>query len=659
MSNKRTLLICVLLAAITLALYWPARSFKFVDYDDNEYVTSNPNVQAGISWKGISWAFQTYHSSNWHPLTWISHMLDCQIYGLNPAGPHFTNILFHAFNAVLLFLVLLRMTGARWPSCIVAALFACHPAHVESVAWVAERKDVLSTFWGLLALLTYVSYAREPRKNKSRIYYALTFLLFALSLLSKPMLVTLPFVLLLLDFWPLERISDSGKGEESTRAKQGIGHLVMEKVPFFLLVIVSCWFTVAAQSASGAMKLNTKLSLLLRLEHALVAYLNYVKMLFWPAKLAFFYPHTGAPTMSHVLAALAVILLISFVALRALRNASYFAVGWFWFLGTLVPVIGILQVGDQAMADRYTYFPAIGLFIATVWGAAQLWEQWKSSRLILNCAAITALVACVAMTTIQLQYWRDSFTLAEHARKVTDKNYVAYALLADEAGRAGKFDEAINYARISLDYKPDYFQAHYFLGLACLETGKLDEAVEHLSEAARLRPKAVTYQKLGRALFLQGRLDEAFEQFSSAVKIDPSDSISESQMGVICARKRDFAAAVQHYESALALNPDSIGVLNNLAWIRAVNEDPHLRNGVEAVQLAKRACEATHNNEALLLGTLAAAYAEAGDFTNAVATATKARDLALGANKMSIANRTEKFLELYRSGRAYHEGAAY
>jgi Flp pilus assembly protein TadD len=341
-----------------------------------------------------------------------------------------------------------------------------------------------------------------------------------------------------------------------------------------------------------------------------------------------------------------------------LRDAPYFPVGWFWYLGTLVPVIGFLQVGNQAMADRYTYFPSVGLFIAVVWGASQLWERWKPWRLVLNAGVVAVLAAYLVVTSIQLQYWRNSFTLADHARKVTDYNFVAYGVLADYAGHEGKFDEAIDYAKTSLEYMPNYAPAHYFLGLACLETGKLDQAIASLSEAAKLRPAAMTYQKLGRALFLAGRLDEALAQFSTAAGLDPSDSISESQMGLICSRQNDIVAAIQHYRASLVLNPDSIQVLNNLAWIRAANGNPDFRDGADAVRLAKRACELTQNKNPVLLGTLAAAYAEAGDFTNAVAMATQARELAMAANKEDLANRNQRLLELYSSGRAYHESGA-
>lgn len=657
------MLICLLLGAITLGLYWTTVRFNFIDFDDNEYVTLNSHVQAGLTWDGIEWAFTTGEASNWHPLTWISHMLDCQLYGLKPGGHHLTNAILHAFNVMMLFLVLLRMTGATWQSCVVAALFAWHPAHVESVAWVAERKDVLSTFFGLVTMLAYTFYAREPKtKNTATIYYCLALLSFALSLLSKSMLVTLPFVLLLLDYWPLRRMrlfgaASAGKGMGVPGAEQkGPVALLQEKVPFFVLVFLSCVLTVWAQQRVGSVMSDATLPLSGRVAHALVSYVKYVKMMFLPVKLAIFYPHTGAPTMSHAAVAFLVLAGISFAAVQWLRDAPFFPVGWFWFLGTLVPVIGVLQVGSQAMADRYTYFPYVGLFVAIVWGAGQLWERWKPWCMALNAATAALLAVMLFVTRTEIGYWQNDITLFGHAREVTSYNFMACSVLGDALEQAGKNEEAIAYLKEGLTYMPSYPPLHFLLGRAYLEQGKLNDAIASFSEAIRLRPNSPQiYQKLGMALFRQGRLDEALGQFSTAARMDPADSFSECQIALICSQKKDLPGAIQHYHASLSIQPDNIEALNNLAWILAASENSEFRNGAEAVQLAQRACEATHNSEPALLGTLAAAYAEAGQFTNAVATATKARDLALTANLKSIADRNQKLLELYRSGQPFHE----
>ncbi|HZV36370.1 MAG TPA: tetratricopeptide repeat protein, partial [Verrucomicrobiae bacterium] len=539
MLNKRSIFLCLSLGVITLALYWPARSFNFVLFDDNEYVTQNPHVQTGLRWNGIAWAFETNYASNWHPLTWISHMLDCQLYGMNPGGHHFTSVLLHVFNVMLLYLVLLRLTDEAWPSWIVAGLFGWHPAHVESVAWISERKDVLSTFFGLLTMLSYTSFVRAGRNPKaSTLYYLAALFSFALSLLSKPMLVTLPFVLMLLDYWPLRRINlarqsnAAEKASETAERQSRIKACLIEKIPFLLLALVSCVITMQAQErAVGSSPFWTHIG------DVAVAYVKYLKMMLWPVNLAFFYPRTGAPPVGHVVIALMLLSALSVAALSCVRGAPYFPVGWFWFLGTLVPAIGLVQVGSQTMADRYTYFPSIGLFLIVAWALSCFLKKRERWQIALKGAMLLALGAYFVAARVQLGYWRNSFTLADHARKVTDENFAAYSVLADDAEQAGDYAKAIEYAKTSLAYEPNYASAHYLLGVACLETGRLGEAISHLSEAAALRPSApLIYQKLGRALLAGGRFNEAFKQFSTALKMDPTDYISDSQMGIICSQ---------------------------------------------------------------------------------------------------------------------------
>lgn len=762
MLNKQPLLICLLLGAITLGLYWPAHSFDFLRFDDNDYVTQNTQIQSGLTREAVAWAFQANYAGNWHPLTWLSHMLDCRLYGLKPAGHHLTNILFHATNAMLLFLVLNRMTGAIWRSCIVAALFACHPAHVESVAWIAERKDVLSTFFGLLALLTYVQFAKKP----GAIWYLLALLFFATSLMSKAMLVTLPCLLLLLDYWPLRRIADcglqivdSGTGAIETFRQVRLNRLLLEKIPFFVLSFLSCLVTIRAQHKGNAVLSFQTLPFAERLKHTPVSYLEYLRMAFWPTRLAVFYPHPGDTLLWQAAGAMIVLLVISAAAIVLAKRAPYLIVGWLWFLGTLVPVIGVLQVGGQSLADRYSYFPFTGLFIAVAWGVAQLRERWHSLQIAFNTATILALGTCVYLTSNQLGYWRNTFTLFDHARQVTDKNFIAYSILGDELQREGRFGEAEEYLKTSLSYCPTYSGTYYCLGDLYFKQGKYDDAIANLHEAVRFSPSTVeayneagaayvmegkfpeaeqeferalkedpgsrrvrqnlglvqvnegkfdeavsnlnfvlavqpdslkanlalakifiargklaeavphfemalkqkpddqeTQQRLGMILAGLGKLDEAYPHLQEAARLNPADAVSEFQLGVICAHKGNTAEAIEHYNAVLHYQPDHAEALNNLAWIRAANEKAEFRSGVEAVQLAQRASEATHNQQPFVLGTLAAAYAEAGQFTNAVTTAKQARDLALAQNQKELAERNQELLQLYESGHAYHEG---
>lgn len=667
MFDKRTSLICLLLAVITFGIYWRATTFNFVEYDDPEYIRMNPQVQAGLTWPGVKWAFTTDYASNWHPLTWISHMIDCQLFGLKPAGHHLTNILLHTLNVVLMFLVLLRMTGATWRSAVVAALFAWHPAHVESVAWVAERKDVLSTFFGLLTLFAYVVYVEKSKiKNrKSKIFYALSLFCFAFSLLSKPMLVTFPFLMLLLDYWPLRRMQLGGVETASENSpdlpvsQKKISALLVEKIPLLAMSFAVCLLTVHAQGKAGSVMSLQKLSFAARLEHAMVSYAKYVNMMIWPHDLCPFYPFSGAPPLGHAVVAFVILCAISLAALQWLKAAPYFPVGWFWFLGTLVPVIGVMQVGSQYMADRYTYFPYTGLFIAVVWGAAQVWESRKLPRIILNAGTVGVLVACVVVTTNQLSYWRNTTALFEHAAKVTKNNFMAYTILGGEYALAGKYDEAIQLLQASIKLVPNHPATHLYLGESYLDTGKIPEAIESLSTAVQLRPgAAVAHRKLGVALLRAGRVDDAFGQFTAATQLEPNDAKSHCQLGLICSQRKDISGAIAHYQATLAVQPNNTEALNNLAWIYAANENAAFRNGALAVELAGRACALTQNREPMLLGTLAAAYAEAGQFDNAVNTAIQARDLAYSNNQKEVAQRNEQLLVFYRSNRAYHENAA-
>jgi hypothetical protein len=467
-EKRRAMLICLLLALITLALYWPATHFDFTNYDDPDYIIYNPSIQHGITGAGLVWAFKTSHASNWHPLTWVSHMADCALYGLNPGGHHLTSLLFHTANVVLLFLVLCQWTGAPWRSALVAALFAWHPLHVESVAWVSERKDVLSAFFWLLTLAAYGRYAKEtggvrlrrtpdgsspgstesrPTLSKSHVYYFLALFFFALGLLSKPMVVTLPFVLLLLDFWPLRRAATVG--------------LFLEKIPFFALAALECVATLWAQRGANSVVSFGILPFSARLANALVSCVLYLWKMVWPANLALPYPYSHIWTFWTAAGAGLLLLLISAGAILRARRQPHLIVGWLWFLGTLTPVIGLVQAGIQPMADRYSYMPLIGVFIMAAWAIPGAWTRWPRPGLVLGAVVAGALGFLLAGAETQLQYWRNSVALFSHTVAVTRNNILAEYNLAEALARQGDEAQAVVHYQRALAIEPNRVEAHY------------------------------------------------------------------------------------------------------------------------------------------------------------------------------------------------------
>jgi protein O-mannosyl-transferase len=640
------LLLCLLLGLLSLLGYWRIARCDFVAFDDFAYITENPKVQAGLTLDGIAWAFHTGHSGNWHPLTWLSHMLDVQLYGLQPAGHHLTNLCFHLANTVLLFLLFNRMTGALWRSALVAGLFALHPTHVESVAWVSERKDVLSTFFFILTLLAYTRYSEsECRRQKaegrngsdsssrsghflhSAFHLLPSYFFFALGLMSKPMLVTLPFILLLLDYWPLQRFRfTSGDPTASARRfhpSSFILHpLLCEKLPFFLLSALSSAVTYAVQHAGGAVVPTAELSLPGRVANVLVAYLTYLEKLVWPAGLAFFYPRPDQWPAWRVASAVVVLVAITLLALRLLPGRRYPTVGWLWFLGTLVPVIGFVQVGEQAMADRYTYIPSIGLFVVAAWGAEEIARRSKARKTLIVSAAVIVLPVLLLVTQRQVAYWQTSEALFRRGLAVTKDNPTAEALL----------------------------------GRTLFKAGRLEEAEGHFLAALRLKPQDVDLQlDCATVMAREGKFAEAVPRFFEILRLSPGNADADFNLASIFTQQGDTARAIEHYRAGLKLKPDDADALNNLAWIRAANSDAAFRNGDEAVQLAQRACELTRRQNPMIVGTLAAAYAEAGRFDDAVTAAQKAHDLALAAGQKELAAKNQQLLELYQAHKPYHE----
>lgn len=579
-------------------------------YDDGDYVFDNPNVRAGLTLPGVAWAFTTNETANWHPLTWLSHMADVQLWALNPVGHHFTGVLLHVLNAILLYLLLEKMTGASWRAAAAAALFALHPLRVESVAWVAERKDVLSTLLGLLCLLAYVRYVRQGGKAS----FAWSLLLFAASLMAKPMLVTLPFLLLVLDYWPLERMGDAvSAGEHSSRP--GARRLILEKAPFLLLAVASSAVTLWAQRRAMS---ALPLPLAVRIDNAVLSYARYLGKLIYPVHLAVLYPHPGVVQGVKTLAAGALLLAAtaSFVLLR--RRIPYLLAGWLWYGGTLVPVIGLVQVGWQSMADRYTYFPSIGLVVMAVWGLSDLAARWPARRALL--AGSTALVLCALsiLTILQIRHWKDAVSLFEHALQTTDRNAIVNYFLGNELLSQGRVAEGTLHLEEALRLNPDFPEAHYQLGALAGGRGQWAEAASHARAALKLRPEfAEGHCQLGVALDSQGQTSEAIHHYGAALRLKPDYAEAHKYLGKALLRQQRISEAVTHLERWLELEPTPQG----------------------------------HSDLALALDLLAAEQARLGDFEQAVATEHKAIGLARASGAAEAMQRLQARLDSYKARR--------
>jgi tetratricopeptide (TPR) repeat protein len=526
---RNIVLICMALIVIILAVYMQVGNHEFLDFDDEDYVTNNLHVTSGLTGKNIIWAFTAVDASNWHPITWISHMADVQLYGMNPRYHHLTNVVIHTLSTLLLFLLLFRLTGAIWPTSFVAALFALHPLHVESVAWVAERKDVLSALFWFLTLLFYSEYVAK-RKNG---LYILSLFSFMLGLMSKPMLVTLPVVMLLMDFWPLDRFRHGEQEPELREYLTRVLVLIKEKIPFFACSLLSAVVTIYAQHKGRAMLDLSEISFRLRIENALTTYVKYIGKTLWPHDLAVLYPFPLSVPLWQVISSLFVLFLLSSAAIRARRRHPYFAVGWFWFLVTLVPVIGLIQVGIQSMADRYSYIPVIGLFIIAAWGVPELTKGLQHRQGILTLVAGALIISSVALTWQQLGYWRDSISLYRHTLQVTDGN--------------SKID--------------------YNLGLVLAKKGDLDAAIREFQEALRINPYySDAHNNLGLALVSKGYLDAAIQEYLEALRINPNNARAHNNLGVTHGNKGNLDAAIQEFQEALRISPDYTDAQHNL-WL--------------------------------------------------------------------------------------------
>jgi hypothetical protein len=550
------------IALATFIAFEEVRLNGFV-YDDTMYIMGNPHVRSGLTPESVGWALTTFHSGSWHPLTWLSHITDYSMFGLDATGHHLVNLLLHMLNATLLFYGLWRMTRSVWPSAVVAAVFAVHPLRVESVAWVAERKDVLSgTFW-LLTMLAYARYVERRRLSA----YLVVVLTFVLGLLAKPMLVTLPFVLLLLDVWPLERLrkkpqaASSKKSTTPAPARAGVAQLVVEKIPLLAIAGLFSVVTFIAQRSQGAMTMmqSGDLSFSARLQNALVSYGAYIGKTLYPAGLAVFYPHPieSLPQWRALVAAVLLVAATVTAVYLARRGRRYVLVGWLWYLGTLLPVIGLVQVGSQAMADRYTYLPSLGLAIIVAWGVADLVARQRGLRPVAAVAGVAALVALVATTRANVRYWRNSTTLYGHALAVTKDNWLAYYNLGRAEMLDGKIDDGIAHFRETVRLVPESGDARNNLGVALIARGRYDEAITELGEALRLDPESArVHNNLGQAFAFSERLDEAIPHFEQAIRLEPSFAKAHYNLCYTLSKQEKLKEALVHCDEALRLSPD-------------------------------------------------------------------------------------------------------
>jgi protein O-mannosyl-transferase len=583
MSDKTTglrysadTLIIVFLTVSILAVYWQVKDFDFVSFDDYQYVRDNPHVIQGLSVTNIKWAITSLYAANWHPITWLSHMTDRELFGLRPGMHHFTNVLFHIANTLLLFYFLRRMTDAIWKSAIVAALFALHPLHVESVAWVSERKDVLSTFFWMLTMISYTWYI----KNRTIGRYLVVAACYALGLMSKPMLVTLPVVLLLLDFWPLKRAELIRKDDPGASSRGNIGAsgvtwsemlpLILEKAPLFLLAAAASMLTISAQKGSGAMSPLNLIPLHSRLENASISYIAYLGKAIWPFHLAVFYPYPKMFSPVLVVGSLVLLVLLTWISFIFIRRFPFLFGGWLWFLVTLVPVIGIVQVGSQAMADRYMYIPLIGIFIIVAWGLTEFLDQWRSGRYILTGIFSVIIPILIFVAWLQIGYWKNNVTLFSHAIEVTKDNYLAHNSLGAALFDMGDIDAAIYQYNEALKIEPKYMHAQNNLGAALANQGKYKEAINHYRESLLINPGyAEAHYNLGIALTSVGKSDEAIKEYKKAIQKDPQYASAYNNLGLALADNGNVNEAVINYKIALQTKPNFVKARLNLVSLLA------------------------------------------------------------------------------------------
>ena len=684
--NKRAALtlkfvgVSLVLIGLVWIVFGQTLGHRFVNFDDGAYVYRNSEVLHGFNASGIKWAFTHAVAANWHPLTILSHMLDCQLYGVTPAGHHFTNVLLHSVAAVLLFFLLLWMTGALWRSAFVAAIFAVHPLHVESVAWIAERKDVLSAIFFMLALAGYVFYARRP----SFLRYLIVLIFSACGLMAKPMLVTLPFLLLLLDYWPLGRFDWLDDSAGSRFEKRSWKQLLLEKLPLLALSAAASAATIVTQEQS--INLIHEMSLPARIGNAFVSLVIYLRQSFWPHDLAVFYPYpdNGFPVWE-IVGAIAFIAAVSVAAFFWRSSKPYFFTGWFWFVGMMVPVIGIVQVGIQAHADRYNYLPQIGLGLIVAWATADFFGSQRYQQVVLTALSLVTIGALAWTARFQTSLWYDSQSLWEHALAVAPDNSLAREHLSDAYLEKGRIDDSVSQAREAVKLQPNSADSNGVLGAALARTAHLDEALTYLRNAERLNPKvARVHYNIGNVLLQQGEIDDAIANYEAELRIQPGFAEGQNNLASALFRKGQPEAALSHLKIALQLNPNYPEALNNfgialsqsgqmreasaqwektlsiqpdnldancnLAWIFATFPDSSIRDGSKALRLAERALQLSDGKNAKIWRLVAAAHGELGQFAEAIKAAQNGLALAESENNAALTETLKMNIARFESG---------
>ncbi len=674
--HYRNALIIILLTAAVWSLYAPVLRHEFVNYDDEVYVSMNPNVRHGLTLESVRWALTGTVSSLWHPVTMLSHMLDVEIFGMNPAGHHFTNVLFHHFNVILLFLLLQTMTGAPWRSAFVAAFFAVHPINVDTVAWVAERKNVLSTFFWFAAIAAYIFYTRRTTRGR----YFLVFVLIALGLMSKPMLVTAPLTLLLLDYWPLRRDGGPGAGLQPWK------DLVIDKIPLLVLTVALSLATVRSQGAEGALASTRHFPIVMRLTYVLDNYVHYLKSCFWPYGLSVIYPPpTHALTATQLTADLTVLTFLTGAALFAIRRFRPLTMGWFWYVVVLAPVCGILASGTAIKADRFVYVPLLGIFIIIVWGAMELVRNNRILQKAMVGAGLAALFTLGTIAHRQIGYWQNSLMLFQHAIDVTRDNYTAQLNIGVAEREANRMPEALFHFEEAVRIDPRGFSARNNLGIMLRSLGRVDEAISNFTMAITFNPRsAKAFFNLGEIMYDRGDPEKAIRLFQAGLEREKKDPRAWQSLGNIFGDEGDYVEALKCYEKALALDPiiqdalvnsayiltkqgrrleaverletackiypKNLEPLKYLALIRAGSPEPQLRNPLQAIQLAKKAVALAGTNSAAYQGTLAAAYAANGQFPEAVDAIRQQLEWAEQGTNLHLVMEIKRRLDSYQSG---------
>ena len=659
-KTRSEFIVSLFLVVIILTAYWQLPTHEFLSFDDYGYIIKNTHVHEGITWENILWTFSNTDFGYWHPLTWMSHMLTFQLFGPNPSMHLLMNLFLHISNTLLLFFVLKRMTGVLWQSAFVAAVFALHPINVESVAWVSERKNVLSTFFWMLTILTYVRYTEQPNFYR----YLLILFVFVLGLMSKPMLVTLPFVLLLLDYWPLNRFKfyqytaiDHGfsQGALTEIQRSPVLRLVLEKMPFLFLSTVCIYLSNLSIQHPGVAISAASVPLKLRIANALVSYVGYIKKMVWPFNLAVYYPFPKTVPMWEVLVSVLFLTCVIFLAVRRITAKPYFAVGWLWYMGTLVPGIGLVQAGSwPAMADRFAYVPLIGLFICMTWGGAEFIGRWRYRKAAFIAIPVIIIPILMAMTWLQLRHWQNGVTLFTHNLCVTPDNSLAHYELGNAFEQQGNLYKAVFHYSEALKINPNYAEAHNNLGYILAQQKDYKEAIGHYKEALRIKPGySEARNNLGTAFLFQGNEKEAVYQYYEALKNNPNYAGAYYNLGKVFENHANIERAIIFYKKALESNPEMTQALYNLSWILVTHEDGKHRNGKEALKMAEKLCKVTQYQQPLALDVLAAAYAETGKFYEAVRTEQKAIRLALPDGPEGFISRLKNRLELYQNKRPY------